>query len=56
MNPTPIRFAFDSDRTNSFFMIAVLVPDYTSISLSGFRLTNSMTAWQPTSREHIVFR
>jgi hypothetical protein len=55
MNPTPIRFAFDSDRTNSLFMIAVLVPDYTSISLSGSCLTNSMTAWQPTSREHIVF-
>jgi hypothetical protein len=55
MNPTPIRFYVNLDRRNIPSLIVALVPDHASASISGSRLTNGMAAWQPTSREHIVF-
>lgn len=55
MNPTPICFDVNLDRRNSFSMIAVLVHEHASTSISGSRLMNGITAWRPTFREHIVF-
>jgi hypothetical protein len=56
MNPTPIRFALDFDLQNSSSLIAVLVPDYASISLSGSRLARSIAACQATSWKSVILR
>jgi hypothetical protein len=50
MNSTPICFVVNFDRRHISSLIVALVSDHASASISGSRLTNSMTAWQPTPR------
>jgi hypothetical protein len=54
MNPTPICFDVNLDRHKISFSIAALLDDYAPISLSGFRLTNSMTACNRPPRTHCL--